>query len=48
MAEHGVRHVSDDEEEGAALGAGVLSVGVEQATRSSNNPTPTAALTTSR
>ena len=39
---------TDDEDEGAGLGAGVLSVGVEQATRSSSNPTPTAALITSR
>jgi hypothetical protein len=39
---------SDDEDEGAGLGAGVLFVGVEQATRSSDNPTPTAALITSR
>ena len=40
--------VGTDEDEGAGLGAGVLSVGVEQAARSSRNPVPTAALITSR
>jgi hypothetical protein len=37
-----------DRDEGAGPGAGVLSVGVEQATRSSRHPVATAALITSR
>ena len=39
---------TDDEDAGAGLAAGVLSVGVEQATQEQQHPVPTAALITSR